>query len=42
MGMFCEKKSDWVCNIKQRIPDQEVDQIGPEERLWKRTVKHIT
>ena len=24
--------------MKQRVPDQEEDQRGPGERLWKRTV----
>jgi len=28
-------------SMKQRVPDQEVDQRGPGERLWKRTVKHV-
>jgi len=27
--------------MKYRVPDQETDQKGPGERLWKRTVKHM-
>ena len=27
--------------LEYEVPDQEVDQNGPEERLWKKTVKHV-
>jgi len=26
--------------MKKRVPDQEENQRGPKQRLWKKTVKH--
>ena len=37
-------KYDWVkkcMEYEAEGPDQEEDQRGPAERLWKRTVKHV-
>jgi len=45
MGMCCEKKIMIGCrnvwSMKLRVQDQEEDQIGPGERLYERTVKHV-
>ena len=45
MGMCCEKKTMIglrnVWSMKWRIPDQEVDERGLGERLYKKTAKHI-
>jgi len=44
MGMCCEKMMIGCRNVwsmKQKVQDQEEDQRGHGERLWKRTVKNI-
>ena len=40
-GMCCEKKMMIGWRNAWRAPDQEEDQRGPGERLWKRYVKHV-
>jgi len=45
MGMCCEKKKligrRNVWNMRWRAPDQEVDQRGHGERLYKKIAKHV-
>jgi len=39
-----KEDNDWVRNVwsmKWRVPGQEVDQRKLEERLWKKTVRHM-
>jgi len=42
--MLQNEDTDWVKNVwsmKWRDPDQEVDQRGLGERLYKKIVKHV-
>jgi len=45
MGMCCDKKTLIGCrnvwNMRWRDPDQEVDQSGCGQRLYKKITKHV-